>query len=179
MGGNVPIRNPPGHPDRPPFVRPLADHVHDPHFIGVADRKRLPLTHVPVLLDQLPHNDDGFPSRLCALERDVNQGAVVHFAGTAEEFLPAAVGRLADGYLMLIHVPNNGVGLGHLLDLAQILARVPFVDVELFPFRMGGSGGVVEFSIERMGIRRVADQRGSIDSSASGKQEVCAGQDGR
>ncbi len=125
------VGNPLGRPGRADVVLARPDDLHQPHFLRVGNRQRLALVAPAVLLDQLAADADGLAGGLCPFEHQPGQVVAVDQPLLADQLLPAAKGRFADGQLMLVHdaVDAGDVAerLGHLRDLADRLASVRFI----------------------------------------------------
>ena len=156
----------------------LADELHNPGLLGINDGEGLALGGVAVGVHQLGNDLDGLAGVLGALQGNVNQGAVVDHPLALFQFLDAAVGGLADGQLPLVHVADNRVGVRHLRDLAEQLARVPLDDIH---HRAGGivlGRAVVKFTVKLVRVGGVGDEAGTVPAGAFRDNEVGAGHRG-
>mmetsp|Transcript_130704 Transcript_130704/g.378139 ORF Transcript_130704/g.378139 Transcript_130704/m.378139 type:complete len:249 (+) Transcript_130704:1025-1771(+) len=126
----------------------LPDQLHDPDLARVADRERLALGNIPILGDQAPHSVDRLPRRLCPLQGDPNEAAVVQEPLPTGQRLVAAEGRLPDGQAMLVEVANDVESLWRFVNLAEVSPGVPIPDLSLGSRRIL-RGGVVPQCAEK------------------------------
>ena len=90
----------------------FADEFEDPHLVGVGDGEALALAVVGVVAHEAGEDLDGLAGVLGALEGEVDERAVVDAAlNLLGQLLAAAVGGLADGQLVLVHVAHDAVGV--------------------------------------------------------------------
>ena len=89
--------------------------------------------------------------------------------------MPAAIGGLAYGQLVFIHVAHHAVGAFYLGDLAKVLARVPLVNLVEGALGVLSRGPEVEFSVEQVRICRVGYHGAPVGGSALGYEKIGAG----
>ena len=146
VAGNGPVRDADRHPDDALLgvdlvadVHPLADEFHDPDLVLVGDCKRLALRGIAIGIGEVHDDPDGLAGGLGPLEGDIDQGAVIDLSQLVFQFAPPAPGRLGDNELVLIHVADGLVGMGHLGDVREIAVGVPVIDFQhLARFPVGG-----------------------------------------
>ena len=114
----IPIRDSHCRPNSSKLVS-LSDHFEDPHFVLVHDGERLAFAVIAVSGDQIGHHFDGFTGSLGALQRQPDQVSVVDDALLRDELFTTDESGLADGDLILVHVADDVVCVGHLRDLAE------------------------------------------------------------
>ena len=136
VGGNAIVRHAAGHPYGPFAAGALADDFHDPGLLLVADGEGFPGRAIPILPDQLVHDSDGLPGRGRTLQGQMHQREVVQVALRVHEFLPPVPGRLDDAQLLLVHLADDGVGIGRLRDVVKRMGA-PAPDRDHFPGGMG------------------------------------------
>ena len=95
----------------------LADKVHYPHFVGVANREGLTAGGIAVFGYEGGHAVNRLAGSLAALQRDVDKAAVVYSDGVFQ-LVATAPCSLANGELVLVHIAHHSVGVRHLRDLA-------------------------------------------------------------
>ena len=185
VGRDVAVGDAAGHPDDAlagvsslsVVLVPLADELHDPCLLGIGDRERLAARRISVGVGQVDDHADRLAGRACALQGDVDQRAVVDAAGGVDQLRTSAVGRLADDERVFVHVAHGGVRFAELRDVAEVASRVPLVDGEHRPGLVSSAGGVVEGSVERMGVGRVGHHDRTVGRGSLRDDEVGAGRD--
>ena len=175
VGADVAVGDAARHPDDALLFLALADEIHHPDLVGVGDGETLALGRIAVLVGQGRDGLDGFARRPGPLQRDIDQGSVVHDAVRVRELLAPAVGRLADDELVLVHVAEGLVGISDLRDFAEGLVGIPFRDLERGAGHPFGRLAEIEFSEEPVGVRGIGDHAGAVLAGAFGDQHVRAG----
>ncbi|KAF5041742.1 hypothetical protein DSECCO2_519850 [anaerobic digester metagenome] len=164
MAGDVTVRNAHGYPygsfvvyraGAAPFVlyqlrRPLADHLKDPHFIGIGDREGFSRTVVTIFGNQFAHDADGFTCGFCPLEGDIHQAAVINDSGRINQFRQSAISGFTDGHLMLVYITDNGPGMLCLFYLPEVFPGIPFIDIEHGSFGIICCRSEIQFSVKHM-----------------------------
>ncbi|MBQ5434966.1 MAG: PD40 domain-containing protein, partial [Bacteroidales bacterium] len=180
VGRDFSVGDADGHPDRA-FLFAFADDFHDPGLFRVGDRERLAFGGVAVFGQQVADRGDGFPGGAGALEREVDQRAVVDQAVGIGQPFAAAEGGLADDELVFIDVAGHLERMRNLRDAAQVAAAVPVVNIGHCAGRPVGGGPVIELSVELVGVGQVTDHAGAVGGGALGYDDVGAGRrlDGR
>ena len=150
-----------------------AHHLHDPGLVGVADGEGLTLGVVAILLRERGHHVDGLAGGLRALQGDVDERAVVEDARGVDHLLASAEGGLADGYLPLVDVANDVVGLLGLRYLAVVFIRVPVIHLQHLPLGVLG-GRTMDQALEHaVAVSRVGADDGAVLRSPFSYDEVC------
>ena len=121
------------------------------------------------------HHLDGLAGGFGALQRDVDQVAVVHDTRGVEQLVKTSEGGLPDGQLVFVHIADHRIGMFRLLDLSEFLAGVPFVNIHHGAFGIVGGGTVVEFAVEHVRVGGVANHRGTVFAGSFGDEKVGAG----
>ena len=116
----------------------FAYHVHNPGFVGVGNGEALPFALIAIGLCQFGHYLNGLAGSLGTLKSKNHQRTIVdETADCVRQFRASAVGRLVNGQLELVHQSHYAIGMRHLGNLAQVVARLVVVE------RMHRSGRVV------------------------------------
>ena len=76
---------------------------------------------------------------------------------------------------MLVYVADTLECMAGLLDLSQITAAVPVVDVEQRACRPVGSPAEIELAEELVRIGRIADHTGTVGRRSLGYDDIGAG----
>src|SRR5690554_7963982 len=76
---------------------------------------------------------------------------------------------------MLIHVPNNGVGLADLGNFSEVLAGVPFPYVEHASFGIFLSRPVIQLPKKVVGVGGIGNKGGAIVGGTLGDNDIGAG----
>ena len=163
-----------GHPHGA-FFFALTHDLENPALLLVDNRETLALGGIAVGLHEIVDGPDGFAGGARTLQRDIDQGAIVHDARGILQALPAAEGRLHDDELMLVHVADRLVRMGNLRNLSAVESAVPVVDVEHRAPRPVGRRLEVEFAVELVGIGGIGHHAGTVGRSAFGHDDVGAG----
>ena len=155
----------------------LADHLEDPRLVLVHDRERFAAGGIAVGVGQFDDRCDRLAGRSRPLERDIDQRTVVDAAVGINQFGPAAVGGFGNDQLTVIHVADRRIGMRHLQDLAQIAARIPFVDRHQIAGLVVLLRGIVlvEGTVEDVRIGRVRHHGRAVGRSALRDDEIGTG----
>ena len=154
----------------------LANQLKDPHLVGVADGEALALAAIAIVCHQLGHPVDGLAGILGTLQCHIDQRAIVdalHLVLPA--LLASAVGRLADGQLVFVHVAHHAVGVSHLRDFKQLASAVPVHQHEHRAGRIVGCLAVVQLAIQRVAVRGIGNHGAAILGSPFCEKEIGTG----
>ena len=132
------VRDAQGDPYGPLLIFTLADHLQDPGFVFVGNRKGFPGRSITILGHQVSDHLYGLPGGLGALEGDPHQRSVIKESSRLRlQRIESPEGGLPDGHLVLIHKLNHRIGMGYLGDGPQEFAVLVMVDFT------GGSRGMI------------------------------------
>ena len=152
----------------------LADQLHDPCLPGIGDRERFAARGVAVGVGQLDDHSDRLAGGFGALQRDVDERAVIHQSGRVGQLLAAAEGRLGDDERMFVHVADGRIALACLRNVREVTSRVPFVDGQDRSLGVFAACRVVEGAVERVGVGRIGDHHRSVGRGSFRDDEVGA-----
>jgi len=173
IGRDVALGDSPGDPHRTLAARAGAQHLHQPHLLGVCDGEGLAGGTVAVLCHQGGHHPDGLAGGAGALQRQLHEVPVVEQAVGVLQLLPAGGGGLRDGELVLVHQPHHGVGVGHLWDDSTHFAR-PVLDLQVRPGLVVRRPPAPEVGVEAA-VAGVGDHHRAVRRRALRDQDVGAG----
>ena len=120
VGGYAVVRDAAGHPDGALSAFALADELHNPGFLLVADGEGFSCLIIAIFVHQLIHHGNGFAGRCRSLQGQVHQGEIVQPAFRVAEFPAPAPGSFHDGYLLFIHQAYHGVGVRGLIYVVDL-----------------------------------------------------------
>ena len=184
VAGDVAVGNAAGHPHGtvgPAFhglalcilhLLAFSNQLKNPSLVGVGDGERLAFAAVAISIQQFADDLDGFAGGLGTLQGDVDEGAVVDEAGSFPEFGTATVGGFTDHELMLVHVANDRIGVGHFWNLAEFLARVPLNDITERAGRMVGGRHEIEFTIEGVRVGGIGNHTTAGSAGTLGDDKI-------
>ena len=124
MSADSIVRNADGHPNGTRAPRALANHLHNPRLVGVADSEGLAFRIISVLLHQRRHHLDSLAGSLGALQSEIHQRAIVDDARRIHQLFATAKGSLADAHLVFVDVADYIISNGCLRNLPVTLVRI-------------------------------------------------------
>ena len=139
----------------------LADQIHDPYLLGVAEREGLTFGGIAVFVDEGNEPLDGFAGGLTALEGDIDEGTIVDADGVPKGFAAAPSG-LTDGDLVLVHISHYGIGVGNLRDGSLWTSGIPVLHFAHRAFRVIGSRDEMQEAVHAVGVRSIGDDGTTI-----------------
>ncbi len=173
MAAYVAVRHTARHPHGSLVGFAFADELHDPHFVGVGDREGFAGRAIAVVAHKPRHHIHSLAGRAGALERDVNQRAVVDKAA-AFQFGASAPCALGYGKAVLVHIADGGVGVCGFRNFASVCAAVPVVDGTHCARGMVGGRLMVKLAVERVAVGGIGYHRGTVVGSSLGCNKACA-----
>ena len=121
----------------------LANHFHDPYFVGVGDRKTFATAGKAVFADEVGHHLDGFASGFGTLKTECHEADVVDAFASAVEFLATAECGFGDGQLVLVDLTDYSISFRCFGDIAEVVVGVAVDDATHCALGMLGSGVVL------------------------------------
>ena len=171
MTRNRIVRNADSDPVSPFATGTFSNQVHDPYLVRVTDGERFAFGSVAVLVDECDHPLDGFASRLTALQRDVDETAVVD-THRVPEGLTTTPGCLTDGHLVLVGVTYDRIGVCYLRDLPLFTTGVPVFDSAHRSFGIVRSGSKMQKTVHAVRVRCVRYHCTTVHRSLFADEEV-------
>ena len=135
----------------------LADKVHHPYFVWIANREGFALGCIAVFLHQLRHHVDGLACRSATFQGNVHQRAVVDDCRRIHQAKVATPSRFADGHLPFVLVTHHAICVCRLRNLSQGALRVPIDHLPHLSYLMIGSRGKLQIAVELMTVGIVTD----------------------
>ena len=123
------IRNTNGNPNGTFHFGAFTNHFHNPCLIRVGNRERLTAAVIAIFLNQVCHHLDCFLSSTRTLQSYVNQASVVHNTRRIYQLRTATKCSFGNGNLKFIHVADYVISLLCFLNLTQIFARIPVINI--------------------------------------------------
>mmetsp|Transcript_31104 Transcript_31104/g.88824 ORF Transcript_31104/g.88824 Transcript_31104/m.88824 type:complete len:400 (-) Transcript_31104:62-1261(-) len=176
MRAHVTVGDATGDPYSALLANAAADEVHHPRLLPVHQREGLAGAGVAMRLGHVVHDRNRLPCGLRPLQGDPYQGIVIDdCARLLAQLLHAVECRFADGEAVLVHHPDDIVGVGGLGNLAHVLAGAELPDLPLRPGWVVAGLEVLHVAVEGRAVAVVGELWRAICRRAFRGDEVGAG----
>ena len=138
VAANAIVRDAHSNPHSSLASRAFAYHLKNPRFVWVGHGEAFSFALKTICIDQTCHHFDSFAGSLGALKaKDHERTIIDESAYSICQLSPAAVGRLVNRHLKLVHEAYNAVSMSDFRNLAQVVVALVVIQ------RMHRSGRMI------------------------------------